>query len=105
PDVTVYGRPIDPAQVEHLTKEAITQVGTDIVSFVASTWRQSDQGAVAASFKPVLAIGGGVYYFYSVLKEQIPHLARTTDPIHANARGYCTLAARLLDRKQQSHTA
>jgi plasmid segregation protein ParM len=103
PEVTVYGRPIDSPQVERLTKEAITQVGTEIVSFVASTWRQSDQGAVAASFKPVLTIGGGVYYFYSVLKEQIPHLARTTDPIHANARGYCTLAARLLDRKQQSH--
>jgi plasmid segregation protein ParM len=105
PEVTVYGRSIEASQVEHLAQEAITQVGTDIVTFVASAWRQSDQGAVAASFKPVLAIGGGVYYFYSVLKEQIPHLARTTDPIHANARGYCTLAARLLDRKQQSHTA
>jgi plasmid segregation protein ParM len=105
PEMTVYGRPIEAAQVERLAQEAIAQVGTDIVSFVASAWRQSDQGAVAASFKPVLAIGGGVYYFYSALKHQIPHLARTVDPIHANARGYCTLAARLLDRKQQSHTA
>jgi plasmid segregation protein ParM len=105
PDVTVYGKAIDSSHVERLAKEAVTQVGTDIVSFVASTWRQSDQGAVAASFKPVIAIGGGVYYFYTVLKEQIPHLARTTDPIHANAHGYCTLAARLLARKQQSHPA
>jgi plasmid segregation protein ParM len=104
PEVTVYGKAIDSSQVEHLAAEAITQIGTEIVSFVASAWRQSDQGAVAASFKPVLAIGGGVYYFYSVLKEQIPHLARTTDPIHANAHGYCTLASRLLARKQQSHT-
>lgn len=102
PDITVYGKTIEPFQVERLAKEAISQVGTDIVTFVASAWRQSDQGAVAASFKPVLAIGGGVYYFYSVLKEQIPHLARTADPIHANARGYCTLAARLLERKHQS---
>jgi plasmid segregation protein ParM len=104
PEITTYGKPIDSSQLERLTKEAVAQVGIDIVSFVASAWRQSDQGAVAASFKPVLAIGGGVYYFYSVLKEQIPHLARTTDPIHANAHGYCTLAARLLFRKQQGHT-
>lgn len=104
PDISVYGRSIDPVQIERLTNEAIIQVGMEIVSFVSSAWRQSDQGAVAASFKPVLAIGGGVYYFYSVLREQIPHLARTTDPIHANAHGYCTLAARLLAHKQQSHT-
>jgi plasmid segregation protein ParM len=103
PDVTVYGRSIEPAQIERLTNEAIIQVGTEIVSFVASAWRQSDQGAVAASFKPVLAIGGGVYYFYTVLKEQIPHLARTADPIHANAHGYCALAARLLARKQHNY--
>jgi len=103
PEITVYGKRIDPLQVEQLAAEAITQIGTEIVSFVASAWRQSDQGAVAASFKPVLAIGGGVYYFYAVLKEQIPHLARTVDPIHANAHGYCTLASRLLSRKQQRH--
>ncbi len=101
PDITAYGRSIEPDQVERLAREAVTQVGTDIVSFVASAWRQSDQGAVAASFKPVLNIGGGVYYFYSLLKQQIPHLVRAADPLHANAHGYCTLAARLLARKQQ----
>jgi plasmid segregation protein ParM len=105
PDITAYGRSIEQDQVERLAKEAVTQVGTDIVSFVASAWRQSDQGAVAASFKPVLNIGGGVYYFYSLLKQHIPHLARTADPLHANAHGYCTLATRLLARKQQIHTA
>ncbi|MBA2396672.1 MAG: ParM/StbA family protein [Ktedonobacteraceae bacterium] len=103
PDFTAYGKSIEPGHVERMVKEAITQVGTDIVSFVASTWRQSDQGAVAASFKPVLNIGGGVYYFYSLLKEHIPHLAQTADPLHANAYGYCTLAARLLTRKYQSY--
>lgn len=99
PEVTVYGNAVDPLQIEQLAQEAVAQIGMEIVSFVASAWRQSDRGAVAASFKPVLAIGGGVYYFYTALKEQIPHLARTSDPIHANAYGYCTLAARLLARQ------
>jgi hypothetical protein len=67
---------------------------------VASTWRQNDRGAVAASFKPVLCIGGGVYYFYAAMKKRIPHLSRPDDPIHANALGYCTLAGRLIQRKQ-----
>ncbi|HEY6410648.1 MAG TPA: hypothetical protein VIY29_24615, partial [Ktedonobacteraceae bacterium] len=88
-----------------LAHEAVTQVGLEIVSFVAATWRQSDRGAVAASFKPVLQIGGGVYYFSRVLKERIPHLARPADPVHANAQGYCTLAVRLLARRPQARGA
>jgi plasmid segregation protein ParM len=105
PEIAAYGRTIDAYLLERLAKEAITQVGLEIVSFVAATWRQSDRGAVAASFKPVLNIGGGVYYFYSVLKARIPHLARPSDPVHANAQGYCTLAARLLSRRAEPRSA
>jgi len=101
PEIAAYGRTIEAYLLERLVKEAINQVGLEIVSFVAATWRQSDRGAVAASFKPALNIGGGVYYFYSVLRGRIPHLARPADPIHANAQGYCTLAARLLSRKAE----
>lgn len=105
PEIAVYGRTIEPAELSRLVKEAVTQIGLDIVSFVAATWRQSDRGAVAASFKPVLAIGGGVYYFSTALKCRIPHLARPSDPIHANAIGYCTLATRLLTRKLDLRSA
>jgi len=83
----------------------VDQVGSEIVSFVAAAWRQSDRDAVAASFKPVLHIGGGVYYFYNLLKKRIPHLSRPDDPIHANALGYCSLAGRLLMRKIQANGA
>lgn len=100
PDITVYGRSIGTDKLERLATEAVAQVGSEIVSFVGSAWRQNDRGAVAASFKPVLCIGGGVYYFYSVMKKRIPHLLRPGDPIHANALGYCTLASRLLQRTQ-----
>ncbi|MBE3559235.1 MAG: ParM/StbA family protein [Ktedonobacteraceae bacterium] len=102
PDISAYGKAISVYELERLAKEAVTQVGSEIVSFVASAWRQSDRDAVAASFKPVLNIGGGVYYFYNFLKQRIPHLSRPDDPIHANALGYCNLAGRLLMRKAQN---
>ena len=105
PDIAVYGRTVSALELEQLTKEAVTQVGSEIVSFVAAAWRQSDRDAVAASFKPVLHIGGGVHYFYNVLKKRIPHLSRPDDPIHANALGYCSLAGRLLMRKVQANGA
>lgn len=103
PDISVYGKTINVLELERLTREAVTQVGSEIVSFIASAWRQSDRDAVAASFKPVLHVGGGVYYFYNILKQRIPHLSRPDDPIHANALGYCTLAGRLLMHKVQAN--
>lgn len=102
PDLAVYGKVVDQYELERLAKEAITQVGSEIVSFVASAWRQSDRDAVAASFNPVLCIGGGVYYFFDFLRQRIPHLVRPEDPIHANALGYSNLAGRLLIRKLQT---
>ncbi|MBV8695687.1 MAG: ParM/StbA family protein [Chloroflexi bacterium] len=99
PDISVYGHSIAGENLERLASEAVTQIGSEIVSFVSSAWRQNDRGAVAASFRPVLCIGGGVYYFYAAMKKRIPHLSRPEDPIHANALGYCTLASRLLQRK------
>src|SRR5215472_7125195 len=104
PEISAYGETVGKYELERLVKEAITQVGSEIVSFVAAAWRQSDRDAVAASFKPVLNIGGGVYYFYNFLKQRIPHLSRPDDPVHANPIGYCNLAGRLLMRKVQSDT-
>jgi plasmid segregation protein ParM len=103
PDIAVYGKMVSAHELQRLTTEAVTQVGSEIVSFIAAAWRQSDRDAVAASFKPVLHIGGGVYYFHNVLKQRIPHLVRPDDPLNANALGYCSLAGRLLIRKFQSN--
>jgi len=102
PEISSYGTTINKYELERLVKEAVNQVGSEIASFVAAAWRQSDRDAVAASFKPVLNIGGGVYYFYNFLKQRIPHLTRPEDPTHANALGYCTLAGRLLIRRTQA---
>jgi plasmid segregation protein ParM len=102
PEIAVYGKNVNVLDLDRLVREAVVQVGSEIVSFVATAWRQSDRDAVAASFKPVLNIGGGVYYFHNMLKQRIPHLSRPDDPVHANGLGYCTLAGRLLIRKVQS---
>lgn len=102
PELAVYGKVVEETELERLVQEAVSQVGSEIVSFVASAWRQSDRDAVAASFNPVLCIGGGVYYFFDFLRRRIPHLVRPDDPIHANALGYSNLAGRLLIRKIQA---
>ncbi|MBE3561953.1 MAG: ParM/StbA family protein [Ktedonobacteraceae bacterium] len=101
PEISVYGKTVRPSELNRLAQESVTQIGSEIASFVAAAWRQSDRDAVAASFRPVLNIGGGVYYFHHVLKQRIPHLSRPDDPIHANALGYSNLAGRLLMRKVQ----
>lgn len=103
PDIAVYGKTVSEGELDRLATEAVHEVGREIVSFVAAAWRQSDRDTVAASFKPVLNIGGGVYYFHNFLKQRIPHLSRPDDPIHANALGFCTLAGRLLIRKSQTN--
>jgi hypothetical protein len=105
PDISVYGKTVSALDLDRLVRESVNQVGSEIVSFVATAWRQSDRDAVAASFKPVLNIGGGVYYFYDVLKLRIPHLSRPDNPTHANGLGYCSLAGRLLMRKVQASQA
>jgi len=71
-----------------------------------AAWRQSDSSsAVAARFSPVLNIGGGVFYFFEVLKKRIPHLTRPEeDPVYANARGYAQAAVRLLAKKNAAGT-
>lgn len=104
PEIAVYGKTVNLLELERLTREAVMQVGSEIVSFIASAWRQSDRDAVAASFKPVLHVGGGVYYFYNILKQRIPHLSLPDDPNHANVLGYCNLAGRLLIRKVQAQS-
>jgi hypothetical protein len=98
PTLSVYGKEITAEEQDALVRPITIQVGDDIASFVAATWRESGG---ASRFNPVLLIGGGFYYFYQVVKKRIPHLDYPEDPVHANAIGFSTLAAKLLLRKQQ----
>jgi plasmid segregation protein ParM len=101
PPLSIFGKPVEADVLDRLMHEAITQTAEELVSFVASAWRQSDSSSkVAAQFSPVLMIGGGVYYFFEELKKRIPHMIRPEDdPVFANAKGYARMAERVLVKR------
>ena len=100
PEMSVFGQVVEQSEIERLVKEAITNTANEIVSFVASTWRQGDTGTVAGTFKPVYCIGGGYYYFYEAVKRRIKHLEHPEQPQNANVIGYATLATRMHEKEQ-----
>lgn len=82
-----------------LTREALKQIGDEIVSFVSSQWSESEAGSeVASSFSSVLSIGGGAHYFYEQLHERIPIVQFIEHPEEANAYGYALFAEQQLQR-------
>ena len=105
PELRVYGKAISPLSLAHLAKQAVVEIGSEILSYISSAWNENDQGKVGSRFSPLLNIGGGVFYFHPLLKERIAHLSCPSDPVHANALGYCTLASYQLARNVQSATA
>ncbi len=105
PTLKSYGQEVPWIRQQATAQEAVTTTAERIVSFVASTWNENERGSVGSRFSTVLNIGGGAFYFNQALKRRIPHLSRPSDPVHANALGYSTLAARLGEQKQQQRSA
>lgn len=102
PELSAYGKKIPANDLDKLAREAVNATTSDIVSFVSSAWNVSDSSAaVAVRFDPVINIGGGTYYFYSALKERIPHLQRPEHPVFANALGYARAAAKVLEMQSK----
>ncbi len=102
PTLTSYGQEVPWIAQQTMAQEAVTTTAGRIVSFVSSSWNENERGSVGSRFKTVLNIGGGTFYFNQALKRRIPHLSRPSDPVHANALGYSTLAARLGEQKQRT---
>jgi plasmid segregation protein ParM len=102
PTLTSYGKQVPWITQQAIAQEAVTTTAGRIVSFVASAWNENERGSVGSRFSTILNIGGGTFYFNNALKQRIPHLSRPSDPVHANALGYCTLASRLGEQKQRS---
>lgn len=99
PYPTIIARGDEVTDLEKLTKDAFHQIGNEIVSFVSSTWSESETGSeVASSFPSVLCIGGGAYYFYDQLHERISNLQFVAHPEEANAYGYGIFAEQQLQR-------
>ena len=102
PTLTSYGQQVPWIAQQAMAQEAVTTTSGRIVSFVSSSWNENERGSVGSRFSTVLNIGGGTFYFNTALKHRIPHLSRPSDPVHANALGYSTLATRLGEQKQRS---
>jgi hypothetical protein len=100
PEISKYGEKIPASELDALAREAVNETTEEIVSFVSSSWRESDSSlAIGVRFDPVLNIGGGSYYFYDALKKRIPHLQKPDAPVFANALGYAKASTALLEKK------
>jgi hypothetical protein len=95
PPIFVDGQPV---QLAELVARAIRDVGADIRSQISRAWRSSEQGKVAAEAARVLLIGGGGYYFATMLRALIPHLQVPKHAEHANAQGYLAICSQLPER-------
>lgn len=96
---TIMARGVRVTDLAELTKDALHQIGNEILSFVSSTWSESETGSeVASSFSSALCIGGGAYYFYELLHSRIPGLQFVAQPEEANAYGYAVFAEQQLQR-------
>jgi hypothetical protein len=102
PTLTSYSREVPWIAQQTMAQDAVSTTAERIVSFVASTWNENERGSVGSRYSTVLNVGGGTFYFNQALKRRIPHLSRPSDPVHANALGYSTLASRLGEQKQRS---
>jgi hypothetical protein len=97
PSINNYGEAIPEGELVALTQEAVNIETELLVSFVRSTWNESDtSAAVAARYKPVLGAGGGMFYFYRELLKSIRHLQLAGDPVYGNAQGYAVTALKAL---------
>jgi hypothetical protein len=109
PSIGYNGKRIEDEELELLAAEAVTVTAREIVSFVASAWRESEANLeIGIRFFPIILIGGGAYYFLEALRTRIKHLQRPEDawgPVGANAAGYARAASAWLKKKLAEEAA
>jgi hypothetical protein len=109
PSIGYNGKRIEDEELDKLAAEAVMVTARDIVSFVASAWRESEANLeIGIRFFPIVLIGGGAYYFLEALRTRITHLQRPEDawgPVGANAAGYARAASAWLKKKLAEEAA
>lgn len=95
PEIYVEGRLVSGVQLQDLMQKALDETGRDRNSRISSLWAKS----TLKSFKTVLHVGGGSYYFHNSLATLIKQAQRIDNGERTNARGFATLAQRIASRQ------
>ncbi len=100
PEISNYGSAIPGTELEKMVDTAVQATADAIVSFVASSWNESDSStAIAARYDPCVCVGGGAWFFFDALRRRIKHLQRHANPVFANAIGYARNSASQLEKR------
>jgi hypothetical protein len=98
PELYAEGRQVSGALLHTWIRKAIQDTGAEKNTEISSKWRDKN-GKVASSFKKVLHVGGGAYYFHPSLQQIIKSAEQIEDAEKANARGYAVLADQIGQRR------
>lgn len=98
PELYAEGRQVSGTFLHTWMRKAITDTGAEKNTEIAAKWRDKN-GKVASSFKQVLHVGGGAYYFHPSLQMIIKSAQQIEDAEKANARGYAVLADQIGQRR------
>jgi hypothetical protein len=104
PEIYVDGRQASGNDLHAWMLESLREVGNDRNARISALWSR-ENGKVASSFKKVLHVGGGSYYFHTTLRGIIPHAIAVVDGEKANARGYAIIAHQVGKRKMMTKGA
>lgn len=95
----IHARRGQVTDLKDMVERAVRDVGSDIASWIATTWNEAQTSQdVASSFARVLLVGGGAYYFHKDIERTIPNVKVAQLPHEANALGYAAFADGQLQR-------
>jgi hypothetical protein len=98
PELYADGKQVSGADLHDWMKQAIAETGRDKNTQIAKLW-SAQNGKVASSFKRVIHVGGGAYYFHNSLQQIIKSAELSPDAEKANSRGFAVLAGQIAQRK------
>src|SRR5262249_43473324 len=94
PELYASGDQVSGTDLHQWMLAAIAETGRDKNTHISKMW-SSQNGKVAASFKRVIHVGGGAYYFHPSLQQIVKFAELLPDAERANSRGFAVLASQI----------
>ncbi len=89
---------IDPAELANLIENAISEIGTQIATFVSQIW-----GENVFDMQRILIVGGGAHYFKPAIVERFRNARSIPKPEMANAAGYASMAEAVMEAASEQN--